>query len=187
MIEVTVTELLMCKHFIPPEWFEAKTIIGKMRHEEIQEKYREKGCESEVRLEVQVSENVKLVGKADIICQENGETVIYEIKPLSNNREAIRRYTTQLQMYLNMYKAIYGVIPKGVIIYYNRQNKVLTKQSVFYEDILEEMKSVIIDYANWLQRGDIYIRNPFCGICQYKETCPLRLYPYRKVLVVQNE
>ena len=181
MKEIRVTDLLICRQFVPPPFLEAKAIFGKLMHEKIESEIEFENCEKEFDIEIEL-DDVLLKGRIDIVCLDTN--VIYEIKPKAKNKEQFKRYVLQTQLYGNMYERLYGVKPELFIVFY--ENNSVFKQKIWYVDILTKMERDIKDLANLLSNGKVYMRNPFCGICEVRNTCPLyNMYHDRQILFIR--
>jgi hypothetical protein len=180
--EIRVTDLLVCRQFIAPEWLEAKALVGRMMHQRVGELEEFANCEKEFDISVEI-DDVLLKGRIDIACLD--ENVIYEVKPKTKNKEQLKRYVLQVQLYGNMYERVYGIKPELFIVFYNNDD--IIKQKIWYQDVLSQMERDIVDLANLMSNGIVYIRNPFCGICEARSVCPLyNVYKDRQILFIKR-
>lgn len=182
MREIRVTDVLMCRQFLAPTFLEVKAVIGQLVHESIYALPEFSECEKEYEIAVMLKDDVLLKGKIDVACLKTH--TLYEIKPKTNEKEKLKRYTLQLQLYGNMYYRVHGVMPSLYLVMYSDDG--IVKQWIWYEEVLKRLEPIIVDMAKLMEIGELYLRNPFCGVCLRRSSCPLYAKPHLKVLFVRH-
>lgn len=134
-----------------------------------------------VTTEVPIPTQEIISGRADIIISIEGEPYVVEVKSISGKmnfakmEKPMPEHYEQLQLYLHYFK-----IPKGIILYVNKDTQELKEFIYNYDNILvkslikrfEELKSKI--ECNIVpKRLQDYPDNWQCKSCEYREICAM--------------
>lgn len=125
--------------------------------------------EPEFKKEREITENIKLVGKLDLLIETEKENFIIDFKSGKGKLGQLYFYSNLLYENANAEKMIYDVLNMNVI------DKDEGKDQLSMEDI----KSVINDFLD----SDKYRRTDDpknCVICQYREICRMRYDEIKK-------
>jgi len=131
-----------------------------------------------VASEVNIPPQEIISGRADAIISDGKNLYVVDIKSMNsmifrNLTEAKEENIDQLQLYLHYFR-----IPKGILLYVNKDNQTLKEFVVEYDkkralgllDVLVNVKKKI-DSNVILDRLPDYPNNWQCKYCQFKEIC----------------
>jgi len=133
-----------------------------------------------VASEINIPPQEIISGRADAIISDGKDLYILDIKSINSMifdklTEAKEENIFQIQLYMHYFK-----IPKGILLYVNKDNQKLKEFIINYDENLAE--SLLADFVKLKKRIDSnivpariedYPNNWQCRYCQFKEICKI--------------